>query len=35
LAMQICVKMHILSIKMCKEKEEGTAYLCNVGKWIP
>jgi hypothetical protein len=30
--MQICVKMHILSIKMRKEKEEGTAYLCNVGK---
>ena len=29
--MQICVKMHILSIKMRKEKEEGTAYLCNVG----
>ena len=35
MAMQICVKMHILSIKMRKEKEEGTAYLCNVGKWIP
>ena len=33
--MQICVKMQILSIKMRKEKEEGTAYLCNVGKWIP
>ena len=33
--MQICVKMHILSIKMRKEKEEGTAYLCNVGKCIP
>ena len=31
----ICVKMYILSIKMCKEKEEGSAYLCNVGKWIP
>ena len=30
--MQICVKMHILSIKMRKEKEEGTAYLCNVGQ---
>ena len=30
--MQICVKMHILSIKMRKEKEEGTAYLCHVGK---
>ena len=33
--MQICVKMNLLYTKMSKEKEEGTAYLCNVGKWIP
>ena len=30
----ICVKMYILSIKMCKEHEEGIVYLCHVGKWI-
>ena len=30
-----CVKMYILSIKMSKEQEEGIAYLCHVGKWIP
>ena len=30
----ICVKMYILSIKMCKEHEEGIVYLCQVGKWI-
>lgn len=33
--MQICVKIHTLSIKMRKERGEGIAYLCNVGKWIP
>ena len=27
-----CVKMYILSIKMCKEHEEGIVYLCHVGK---
>ena len=26
----ICVKMYILSIKMCKEHEEGIVYLCHV-----
>ena len=30
-----CVKMYTLSIKIHKEKEEGIAYLCHVGKWIP
>ena len=30
-----CVKMYILSIKMSKGQEEGIAYLCHVGKWIP
>ena len=30
----ICIKMYILSIKMCKEHEEGIVYLCHVGKWI-
>ena len=24
-----------LSIKIHKEREEGIAYLCHVGKWIP
>ena len=27
--------MYTLSIKIHKEKEEGIAYLCHVGKWIP
>jgi len=30
-----CVKMYTLSIKIRKGHEEGIAYLCNVGKWIP
>ena len=30
-----CVKMYTLSIKIHKEREEGIAYLCHVGKWIP
>ncbi len=29
------VKIHILSIKKHKEREQKTAYLCHVGKWIP
>ena len=29
------IKMYTLSIKIHKEKEEGIAYLCHVGKWIP
>ena len=33
--MLFCVKMYTLSIKIHKEKEEGIAYLCHVGKWIP
>ena len=28
----ICIKMYILSVKMCKEHEEGIVYLCHVGK---
>ena len=34
-AFLFCVKMYTLSIKIHKEKEEGIAYLCHVGKWIP
>ena len=34
-AFLVCVKMYTLSIKIHKEKEEGIAYLCHVGKWIP
>lgn len=30
-----CVKMYTLSIKIHKEREEGIAYLCHVGKCIP
>ena len=33
--MLFCVKMYTVSIKMRKGQEEGIAYLCHVGKWIP
>ena len=35
LSFVFCVKMYTLSIKIHKEKEEGIAYLCHVGKWMP
>ena len=33
-AIVLCL-LYTLSIKIHKEKEEGIAYLCHVGKWIP
>jgi hypothetical protein len=34
-ARRISVKMHTLSIKKHKEREDGIAYLCDAGKRIP